>query len=165
MSAASAREVKPAPAGDYEGVYMLPVDDEYEQRIAKRYFDDRYGEQNKATGWPKLAGKIPLPKLNQRAIVVPIIRGEDRTPAIKYFRDMNGSPHQERVPIADLATEVRECPRVKVADHWAQARDDWDAFGGELIKPQFLEALGKSCTPVRPMIHIGNEHELRLTFL
>lgn len=162
MSAAQKIEQK---TDDMEGVYMLPVDDEYEQRIAKTYFDAKYGEQHRSTGWPKLAGKIPLPKLNQRAIVVPLIRGEDRTPAIKSFRDVNGISHQERVAMKDLATEVRECPRVRVGDHWDAARDDWDAFGGNLQRAQFLEALGKSCTPIRPMIHIGNEHELRLTFL
>lgn len=164
MSAA-AQKIENKPATDYEGVYFIPVDDEYEQSIAKKWFEERYGDMNRATGWPKLAGRIPLPKLTQRAIVVPIIRGEDRTPCIKYFRDINGAPHTERVPLTDLAKEMRECTRVRVADHWTQASSEWDAFGGELQKPQFLEALGKSSTPVRPMIHIGNEHELRLSFV
>lgn len=163
MSAAAQKTEKQA--DDMEGVYFLPVDDEYEQRIAKSYFDQKYGDRHRDTGWPKLAGKIPLPKLNQRAIVVPLVRGEDRSPAIKYFRDMNGAPHTERVAMKDLATEVRECKPVRVGDFWEAARDDWDAFGGNLQRPQFLEALGRSSVPAHPKIHIGNEHELKLTFL
>jgi hypothetical protein len=167
MSASAARDMKTSEEAkdEYEGVYYLPIDDEYELKVALAWFKEKHEARQRATGWPKMSRTIPLPKLTQRAIVVPIIRGEDRTPLVKYFRDINGAPHTEQVSPKSLIGEIRECKPIVVADHWESARDDWDAFGGNLRKPQFLEALGKSSSPIRPCIHIGNEHELKLTFL
>jgi len=162
--AASADSESQYPSG--EGVYYLAIDEPTELRIASAWFRAKFPRAAlKEQDWPCITSRIPLSRLNRRATIVPIIRGEDRSPASKAIRDIHGAPHVEHVPTRDLALEVRVCRPVAVEDHWRSKADEWDGFGGEINRSTFVSAMGQSASPVCAKIHVGRQDELRLSFV
>jgi hypothetical protein len=150
----------PTPQTHDEQTYFLCIDDPYELSIASAWL--------KAT-YPNTRGKpvreLPLMRLTERATIIPVIRGEDRSSLEVYDRDSHGAPRVTRRKPVELITEVRECRPVKTADHWRGRADEWDAFGGELMRDSFQTDLAKACTPIAPRVHIGTPNVLRLGFV
>lgn len=172
MTAATAAAAKPETAFDskaFEGTYYLAINDDGELKIAKAWFKDRYPEvvrDPQRHPWPKITREIPIPRLHEKATVIALIRGEDRSPLEKRTRDQaTGMMTSQANDPAMLLEEVRECKPVRIGDHWRGKSDEWDAFGGEIDRPTFLEALGKVCSPLAPRVHVGSIDQLKLVWI
>lgn len=143
-----------------EFTYFLTIDDPHELKIAEAYVRQKY---------PNTLGKITkelrLLRLNDKATVIGLIRGDDRSPIERRALDERGQAVIIKVPYADLAHQVRECKPVKTADYWISQSDEYDAFGGELDRGRFIDALSIACTPIRAGTHIGTPNLLKLSFI
>jgi hypothetical protein len=157
MSTVSARTE--APRQHTPQTYFLAVNDDFELKIAQAWLQQKY---------PNSAGKVvkelPMHRLPQNAVVIPVTRGEDRSPSWTQAHD-RGSVRGIHVAPAELAREVREGKALAVADFWVAQRDEFDAFGGELNRDSFLEKLSAAATPAVARVHIGNPNSVKLSFV
>jgi hypothetical protein len=157
----SARAGKPQEQQQHtEQTYFFAIEDTYELGIAKAWFKTTY-PNSKA----KLTNQLPLNRLTQHAVVIPVIRGEDRSAATDQERFQNGSSRVIHRKPQELVHEVRECRPVAIADFWVARADEFDAFGGELDRGKFMEALAKSAAPCTSKTHIGTPDTLKLGFI
>ena len=143
-------------------VIYLCVDDQYENAIAQKWAESK---------GRKYVTYLPLPKLTHDMVIVPIVRGKERTPVRyeEFDKDFNRVKTKEHKP-ATLIGELVECEPVNVVDFWmGHGRtirvDDWqEAVGGDLDRTRFIDGLARSTSvhEVYPKTHHGTNHE-RLT--
>lgn len=159
MTAQASARAEPEPTHT-ERTYFLAIDDAHELNIAKAYVKAKYPNT-----LAKITNQLPLPRLGKDFVIIPLIRGEDRSPAVQEDRHQNGSSRVTHRRPLELISEVRECKPLNVADYWGERPDEWDAFVGELDRLKFMEGLAKSARPCIGKTHIGTPDLLRLTFI
>lgn len=142
-----------------QSTYFLAVDDPFELKIAQAWLKATYPNT-----LARIVSQLPMQRLTKPTVVIPVIRGEDRSPA--YTQTMEAhSVRAIHVNPKDLIGEVRECAPVEVAKHWREVRDEFDPFGGEMNRNSFMDELSQNSAPVAARIHIGNTQVVRLQFV
>jgi hypothetical protein len=139
--------------------FFLAVDDTFELKIAHAWLKHTY---------PNTLGKVvkqlPLHRLPHNTVVIPITRGEDRTAAMVNVYEGH-SVRTSHVDVDKLMHEVREATPIDITKHWRTVRDEFDAFGGDLNRDSFLEALSNAASPAAARMHIGTPNVVRLSFV
>jgi len=144
-----------APAPPTEKTIYLAMGDVHEAMVA--------------TAWAKKTGKrfvssIPIDRLSPEMVIVPVVRGTDRSPM--QYEEWDPIRHQKirkDRSAADLVGEVMECAPVRVGDFWSgdrnkiQVDDFTEIMGGQLDESGFLDALARSSGvhEVWPRTHHG----------
>jgi hypothetical protein len=132
-----------------------------------------------AQAWAKQHGRrittgLPLDRLTADMVIVPIVRGTDRTPLRyeQYDKELGRSVQRQR-KAEELTAEVRECTPIPVAKYWTTDRqtvqlDDFaELLAGMLDTTSFIDAVNRSTAvhEVYARTHHGdNDSILRLSW-
>lgn len=145
------------------------IDDLHEIRVAQAW-----GKKNNK----HVIFSIPLTKLQAHMVLVPVVRGPERTPQVyEEWRPEEQRMHKKTRKPEDLVDEVIECKPIRVADYWrggynANISANRDIFElqslmGELDVNALIDAVNASTATesVFPRTHEGDNHNtLRLTW-
>lgn len=162
MNQVSSRAVTPnseAPKTHTPSTFFLAVDDVFELKIAHAWLKHTHPHT-----LGKVVSKLPLLRLPHNTVVIPVTRGEDRSAAMVNVYEGH-SVRTAHVDLNSLIHEVREAPAIDITKHWRQVRDEFDAFGGDLDKDSFMDALSNAASPAAARLHIGSPNIVRLTFV
>lgn len=109
-----------------------------------------------AQAWAKEKGRkvatgLPLDRLTPDMVIVPVVRGADRSPLRyeEYDREL-GRPKQRQRRPEDVIGEVKECTPIPVAKYWTTNRetvqlDDFaELLSGMLDVTAFIDAVNRS---------------------
>lgn len=126
------------PAQMAETTYFVLVNDEYESKAGRAYLKTIYPQS-----LARVVTELRLDRLTDKHTVIPILRGDDRSPAVPLVRDAHGIRVPQPAPVTELMKEVREGQPVACAKYWQPGTGN----EGELNVAGFLEEVGKSCVP------------------
>lgn len=156
-----APRIEPTNLAHGENTFFLLLADPHEEKIARAYIAAKY-PKTKA----KIARMLPLPRLSEGMVIIPLFRRSDRTPMERGMIDVHGRPFTQRTSPLDVAHEVREGTPVVVAKHWRKSSidDAFGAFGGVLNRSSFLDELNVSCSPCTAHAEIGSPDEVLMRF-
>lgn len=143
------------PAQMAETTYFVLMNDEYESKAGRAYLKTIYPQS-----LARVVTDLRIDRLTDKHTVIPLFRGDDRTPAVQLIRDPQGIRVPQHTPVAELMKEVREGQPVACAKHWSASSGN----EGELNVTSFLEELGKSCVPAA-VRYVPRENILRLGFI
>lgn len=143
-------------------IYFAP-NDVYEAGIAKVWAESQ---------GRKIATGLPLDRLTADMVIVPVVRGPDRTPMRyeEFDRELGRPKSRQRKP-EELIGEVKECTPIPVAKYWLLDRDtvsvdDFaEVLGGMLDTTAFIDAVNRSTAKFEVFArthHGDNDSVLRL---
>lgn len=138
MTAATAT---PAKATQAKTIYFASSD-VYEAAVAQAWAKTK--DRKIVTG-------LPLERLTADMVIVPVVRGSDRTP-LRYeeFDRELGRPKQRQRKAEELIGEVKECTPIPVSKFWTSNReavsmDDFaELLSGMLDHTAFIDAVNRS---------------------
>lgn len=158
-----------APARPKINIY-LAIDDIHEMRIARKWVDLRLKPTLKPGEPVILLQTLQLLKLTPEHVVVPLVRGDDRSSMqVTHLDAFNSKVLTEERALDTLVDEVRVGSPIAVSDHWTATADaggyGFAGFGGELATSAFLTAVARTTSPCLARCENGSPTILHLTFV
>lgn len=149
----------------------LGIDDIHEMRIARKWVDLKLKPTLKPGEPPAiLLQTLQLLKLTPEHVVIPLVRGDDRSALqVTHLDAFQSKVLTEDRPIETLIGEIRVCAPIAVADYWSQTSEaggyGFAGFGGELATPGFMTAIALTTSPCLARCENGAPTVLHLTFV